>query len=660
MAANHDPGEGPSNTTTRYQLGRGQGGRLSLVSDIENIEGDQYHDANEGSPTSGVSGDSSLQLVHGYSASGSPTRTHLSPYDLGAPPRTKFPSSGGLPVPSTTSYGPSAISVPSAYGPSLSPELSIHSAYGPPVPQSYGTPGPGPYELGVQPTDEQRLSFLSEPSATDLGLRESPGKEVEHASNLSESNTQPYDSNGELAERSNSIRTQSSIGALGSKDPYSSPPPVPVKMPTKKNKLILDVIPSRPIQFSGQMAQPVGSPSEPPRAVRQLSSDTASSFAMASPTSPTNRHVRFNPDSKTVLPIESQDAQLPIPPHVLEMLRSNQPISRTPHYFHGPPPLHGAEAPPPQYSHSRSVSSPTMTTVTPSLTPTLTPDGKPRTWSEKVGLFDPTDKDPSKPWWKRRKGYCFWIILGLAGLAIVVSTIAGIVLGKQLNQRRPTSRMWSPKNSTDLPPPIGFVGTWSFTTQLTNVSSACSPTLKGADSDLWRCFPYETPPSKTEAVWSFFISRANRTVNSTESETGNALLISSAGNPFALEFPAQPLYLMQFPENGTMFYQFSFNYTETTTVTYNGQIANCEFPSSVLTATLFVNVTEFKWMRTNSSGNANRGEWPGPITISEAKTGGGRQIVCRDSQTLDVLELGHITSRHGDGNCLCQYDNYDL
>ncbi|KAK6539472.1 hypothetical protein TWF694_009695 [Orbilia ellipsospora] len=659
MAANHDPGEGPSTTTPRYQLGRGRGGRLSLVSDIENVEGDQYHDANEGSPTSGLSGDSSLQLVYGYSASGSPTRTHYpAAYDLGAPQLANFPTSGGLPVPSTTLYGPS---VPSIYVPSVSPEPSIHSAYGPPVPQSYGTPGPGPYERGLRPGDEQRLSMLSEPSATDLGLRESPGKEAEHASTLSENNPQPYDSTGELAERSNSIRTQSSIGALGSRDPYGSPPPAaPPQMPTKKTKLILDVIPSRPIQFSGQMAQPVGSPSEHPRVVRQLSSDTASGFAMASPTSPTNRHVRFNPDSKTAFPIESQDAQLPIPPHVLEMLRSSQPMSRTPHYYHGPPPLHGAEAPPPQYSHSRSASSPTMTTTAPSLTPTLTPDGKPRTWSEKVGFFDPTDKDPSKPWWKRRKGYCFWIILGLAGLAIVISTIVGIVLGKQLNKHHSNGHMWAPRNSSDLPPPVGFVGTWSFTTQLTNVSSACSPTLDGADTDLWRCFPYENPPSQTEAVWSFFISKANRTINSTESETGNALLIASAGNPFALQFPAQPLYLMQFPENGTMFYQFSYNYTETTTVTYNGQIADCEFPSSVLTATLFVNTTEFKWLKTNSSGNVNRGEWPGPVTISETKIGGGRQVVCRDKQTLDVLELGPITPRHGDGNCLCQYDNYDL
>lgn len=41
--ASHDPGEGSSNPTPRYRLERGVRGRLALVSDIENVEGEEYY-----------------------------------------------------------------------------------------------------------------------------------------------------------------------------------------------------------------------------------------------------------------------------------------------------------------------------------------------------------------------------------------------------------------------------------------------------------------------------------------------------------------------------------------------------------------------------------------------------------------------------------------
>ncbi|EPS41703.1 hypothetical protein H072_4403 [Dactylellina haptotyla CBS 200.50] len=676
MAANHDPGEGPSTSTPRFQLGRNHRGRLSLVSDGESIDGDAVHKTREGSPggsQSAFSHDSSFQLVFQHPTTGSPTRTNASNFEptpllsSSPPPLPNFPTYGGLPVPSTASYGPS---VPSVHGPSSSyggGSLSS-STYGPPIPQSYGSPKTAPYGAGDM-LDDRRLSFLSDPSAVDLENRDEIRGTIDTDGTLPVADG--FYPREERHERSDSIRTQSSVGALGSKDPYYGPTPPPSTVPPPRipkksqHRLTLEVIPpSIARQLSEQSVNIIDSQGHAMRG-RQGSDQTASSYAMYSPTSPVynNRHVRFDPDSKIGYPGEASQSQtqmssMPIPPHVIDMLRNNQVTSQS-QYYGGP--LQTSELSPPQYYHPRELSSPT--TTTPTLTPTLTPDGKPRTWSEKVGLFDPTDKDPEKPWWKRRKGYCFWIIIGLSGLAIIIGTIVGIVIGRQVGQNKhkyDSKQWWSAKNSTDLPPPGGFLGTWAFTTQLTNTSAACAPTANGAERELWRCFPYEDPPSDTAAVWSFFISRANSSVNSTESETGNPLLISSAGNPFALSFPNQPLYLMQYPDNGTMFYQFSYNYTRTSVVTIDGQTASCEFPNSMLTATLFVNITEFKWKKADSSGNVNRGEWPGNVTITEQKFGGGRQIVCRNKDTQDVFELNALTDEHGRGDCICDYQSYEI
>ncbi|KAF3080412.1 hypothetical protein TWF102_002221 [Orbilia oligospora] len=662
-------GEGPS--TPRYQLARNNRGRLSLVSDIENISGDEYYprnDADELSPTgslfaAGIAEDS-IRAGLQYPTVVSPTRTNLPGQDQIPQPPTSFPTSGGLPVPSTESYGPS---VPSVYGPSIPSTYGPPSTYGLPVPQAYGTPGSSPYPsgLGVPMPHDARMSIISDQSIPDLGYHDdlTEGNDTDKSRTLTAGS---HSSQQGHTERSDSIHTQSSVGALGSKDPYGTPlvdtenfrdslappPPFPPpKIPLKGQNFGLEL---RTRQESDQTINTMSAASrasQPPPVIRtrQESNQTASSFAMFTPISPIQRQVRFsNADMKTVVPGEGSVPPLPIPPHVIEMLRNTQPKPRAPHYFHGPPPPHGAENPPPEYITTREV------LLSPTLTPTLTPDGRTKTWSEKVGLFDPTDKDPSKPWWRRRKGYCFWIIVGLAGLAIVVGTIIGIVIGREMGQRRHRNGWWAARNSTEMPPPGGFLGTWAYTTTLMNETTGCAPTADGQETDLWRCAPYETPPSASKAVWSFFISRRNMT-NETEIDRESPLFISSGGNPFAYVFPSEHLYLMRYPNTNTSFYQFSLNYTRTSSVVINGREATCEFPNSILTAKMFVNNTEFRWKKGDSKGNAYRGEWPGNVYLTEEKFGGGKQVVCRDKESLDVISLNDVTAKRGMGNCLCDY-----
>ncbi|KAK6522616.1 hypothetical protein TWF281_002053 [Arthrobotrys megalospora] len=670
--ANRDinAGEGPS--TPRYQLARNTRGRLSLVSDIENISGDEYyprHDVHDLSPTNSLSTavapDDSIRVGLQYPTVISPTRSNL-----GSPQApTSFPTSGGLPVPSTESYGPS---VPSVYGPSVPSTYGPPSTYGLPVPQTYGTPSSSPYPsgLGVPMPHDARMSIISDQSIPDLGYHDdlTEAHETDRSRTLTAGSHASQQGN---TERSDSIHTQSSIGALGSKDPYGGtplvgtgnfrdslapPPPFPPpKIPLKGQDFNLEL---RTRQESDQTTHTTSTgsrASQPPPVIRgrQESNQTASSFAMFTPISPIQRQVRFsNADMKTVVPGEGSVPPLPIPPHVIEMLRNTQPKPRAPHYFHGPPPPHGAENPPPDYVTTREV------LLSPTLTPTLTPDGRTKSWSEKVGLFDPTDKDPSKPWWRRRKGYCFWIIIGLAGLAIVVGTIIGIVIGRQMGQRKHRNGWWAARNSTEMPPPGGFLGTWAYTTTLMNETTGCAPTADGQETDLWRCPPYEEPPSLNKAVWSFFITRKN-TTNETIPDYESPLFISSGGNPFAYIFPSQHLYLMRYPNTNTSFYQFSLNYTRTSSVVIDGREANCEFPNSVLTAKMFVNNTEFQWKKGDSTGNVYRGEWPGNVYITEEKIGGGRQVVCRDKETLDVIPLNSVTTKNGRGNCLCDYQKLE-
>ncbi|RVD86824.1 uncharacterized protein DFL_005080 [Arthrobotrys flagrans] len=665
-------GEGPS--TPRYQLARNTRGRLSLVSDIENVSGDEYyprHDAHDLSPTNSLFtagiADDSIRVGLQYPTVISPTRANLPGQDpslQSPPPPTSFPTSGGLPVPSTESYGPS---VPSVYGPSISSTYGPPSTYGLPVPQVYETPGSSPYPsgLGVPMPHDARMSIISDQSIPDLGYHDdlTEGNETGKSRTLTAGS---HNSQQGHTERSDSIHTQSSIGALGSKDPYGTPlvgtenfrdslappPPFPPpKIPLKGQDLNLEL---RTRQESDQTINSTSAASRasqlpPVIRTRQESNQTASSFAMFTPISPIQRQVRFsNADMKTVVPGEGSVPPLPIPPHVIEMLRNTQPKPRAPHYFHGPPPPHGAENSPPGYVTTREV------VLSPTLTPTLTPDGQTKSWSEKVGLFDPTDKDPSKPWWRRRKGYCFWIIIGLAGLAIVVGTIVGIVIGREIGQRKYRNGWWAARNSTEMPPPGGFLGTWAYTTTLMNETTGCAPTVDGQETDLWRCAPYETPPSTGKAVWSFFISRRN-TTNETEIDNESPLFISSGGDPFAYVFPSEHLYLMRFPNTNTSFYQFSLNYTRTSSVIIDGRETTCEFPNSVLTAKMFVNNTEFRWKKGDSARNVYRGEWPGNVYITEEKFGGGKQIVCRDKETLDVISLNGVTTKRGMGDCLCDY-----
>ncbi|KAF3939166.1 hypothetical protein ABW19_dt0208179 [Dactylella cylindrospora] len=538
----HDAGEGPS--VPRYHLGRTARGRLSLVSDIETIEGDVYRSTLR--PVSSISTDSSaIQYT---------------------PPGT----SGGD---------------------SLSRSQSLTSQLRP----QYGQLAPV-HDNSIPDVDDDN----DDANTFGIGRISVSRPETAHRS----------------------IHTASSYGAinLDAEDPTiipgtrisAVPPPIPIK--------------------------------DQKRAIRTRpdSAHTASSYAMYTPRSPA-KQVRFSAEMKSATPGEGSVP--PLPPHALAALRAKAASKPTsPSFFHGPPPLHGDDISPPDYDINKAPS---------------TDDDEGRSWGEKVGLFDPKDNDRSKPWWKRRKGYCFWIVLGLAALTIVFATVVGVVVGLKIGQKN-NQDTWSPAaNETDFPPPGGFLGTWAFTTRLTNVSSECAPTAEGASSALWRCFPFEDPPSVSSAVWSFMISGDSSA--GSNSENIKQLMISSAGNPFALEFPAQQLNLTRYLTNA--YYQFTLQYTRSSILSIGGRTVRCEFPNSVLTGTLYVNNTIF------SSNNAalrakpfsqdeNRGEWPGDVVISEEKFGGGRQVVCRDRATQDVITLENLTETNGYGNCLCDYRNF--
>ncbi|KAK6338911.1 hypothetical protein TWF696_009712 [Orbilia brochopaga] len=597
--------------------GSGIRDRASMISDIESINGDDYHSLSR--TNSFFSADSGSFYNRMSRQQSSPSGTIR-----GAPPLPLSP-------PSIPAIEPSNLSSP------------IPVSHGSQESTPHGRMYPAPNRLTVDSLVlERQSSSSSNPSTLNLGGRSYPGSERDSVG----SNSPPYA--GQHIERSTSPGDSSQASPAESTAPASlssateALPLIPAKIPTKGPPLhILTGPRSRPQSMQRpDSLQTLGSESTGIRG-RQESNQTASSYAMFSPT---NRGSQGSyPSEKTAV---GADPPTPLryPPHAVEAMRGN--IQRPPaHFFHGPPPVHGADTSPPLYDNRE---------LPP---PTLVSSGQPRSWSEKIGLLDPTDNDPSKPWYRRRKGYCFWLILGLIGFIVVVFTTIGIVVGREIKHRKHRNNWWSAANSTGIPPPRSVMGQWTYTTNLTNATASCAPTVNGASNDLWRCLPYENPPV-SNAVWSFVITKKSNTTAPTNNGTEEVeqLLISSVSNPYDTPFPSTPLNLLQYMN--TTYYQFTFNYTKETNLTVNGAGVTCEFPNSIFTGTLYLNQTRFGWRRPGPNGGIYRGEWPGNVIINEEKVSGGRQVVCRNNVTMDVVPLNPVTLANGEGACLCRYQNF--
>ncbi|KAF3913863.1 hypothetical protein ABW21_db0203156 [Orbilia brochopaga] len=619
MASNNPRPTSTSSTPRQFLDAEGPGirDRASMISDIESIEGDDYH---------------SLSRTNSFFSARSDSFQNRGPHQQSSPSGT-IRAAGPLPVspPSIPALEPSALSspVPMVYG---SEENTPH-----------GRLYPAPNRLTMDSLQlERRSSSASSPSTLNIGSRSYPGSERDSMG----SNSPPHA--GAHIERSISPNDSSQASPAESTAPASlssateALPLIPPKIPTKGPPLhILTGPRSRPVSTSQRpdSLQTIASGNTEVRG-RQESNQTASSYAMFSPTN-RGSHGSY-PSEKTA--VGEPPTPLRFPPHAVEAMRGN--AQRPPaHFFHGPPPVHGADTSPPTYD---------TRTMSP---PTLVPNNQSRSWSEKIGLIDPTDNDRSKPWYRRRKGYCFWLILGIIGFIVIVFTIIGIVVGREIKHRKTKSNWWSAANSTGIPPPRSVMGQWTYTTNLTNVTAACAPTVNGASSDLWRCLPYETPPV-SPAVWSFVITKKSNTTSAAANGTEDVeqLLISSVSNPYDTPFPSTPLNLLQYMN--TTYYQFTFNYTKEANLTVNGNGMTCEFPNSVFTGTLYLNQTRFGWRRPGPIGGINRGEWPGSVVIEEAKVGGGRQVVCRSNTTMDVVQLNPVTLPNGEGACLCRYQNF--
>ncbi|KAJ6264451.1 hypothetical protein Dda_0597 [Drechslerella dactyloides] len=616
MASNNSrPGSRAS--TPRHFLdaeGAGIRDRASMISDIESINGDDYHSLSR--TNSFFSADSSLHnRLSRHQSSPSGTIRGAPPLPLSPPPIPALLEPSNLSSPVPPSYG--------------SEESTPH-----------GRMYPAQHRLTIDSLHlERQSSTPSSPSTLELARRSFPSSEGESmhdelqigraiSTDADSSQASPSDSTGPAS----LFSASETLPLIPPKIPTKGPPlhiltnPRPLSTQMNPRPLSTQTNP-RPLS-----AQTLGSHATTEVRGRQESNQTASSYAMFSPT---NRGSQGSwPDEKAAMGAEPP-TPLRFPPHAVEAMRSN--AHRPPaHFFHGPPPLHGADTSPPRYDGREANP------------PRLVPNGRqqPRSWSEKMFWLDPTDDDPSKPWWKRRKSKTFQIILWLVAFILIVLAIVGIVVGREIKQRKQRNNWWSASNSTGGPPPRSVLGLWTYTTNLTSATTSCAPTVNNASSDLWRCLPYENPPV-FNSVWNFIITQqSNITVNNGTEET-EQLVISSGNNPYDVTFANTPLNLLR-SVNAT-YYQFTFNYTKTSNVTINGKGATCEFPNSIFTGALYLKRGRRGWRQPGPDNGINRGEWPGKVVINEEKVSGGRQVVCRNNSTMDVVPLNPVTLANGEG-----------
>ena len=292
------------------------------------------------------------------------------------------------------------------------------------------------------------------------------------------------------------------------------------------------------------------------------------------------------------------------------------------------------------------------------ITPTLRASRDPPKYSEYNDITGPNGEkfaDLRKNRGTPRRGG--WVRLTSLILIILLVLIAlGVGLGVGLTRNKSTTP--SNPSPVNTPKPKFPVGSYSLTTFLGTVATACTP-----DAATWRCYPYETyneSSTGSQTTFNWVISPSH-----SSSTSSSNLTVSSSNNPFALTFTNATLSLVN---QGTANEAYSFSVpmqkivVPTTALTSDGSTTECLYNNTIFQASLYT-----KKSKTYPPGAQNGvvdttkqyGAWPYAVDVEQAIGAGSGVPDCYkvvNGVRGDKVDIGTVTSARS--TCMCLYQNY--
>lgn len=248
-----------------------------------------------------------------------------------------------------------------------------------------------------------------------------------------------------------------------------------------------------------------------------------------------------------------------------------------------------------------------------------------------------------------------WVRLASLGLILLLILIAlGVGLGVGLTRKKTNG---SPPNPSPVNAarPAFPAGSYSFTTFLDSISTACTP-----NSATWQCYPYETyneSSSGSEAVFNWDILPSDSSSGGT-----SQYLISSSNNPFALTFTNATLSLIN---QGTVNEAYSFSVpmqkivVPTVALTSDDATTECYYNHTMFEATLYTRKAKTYPAGSPKSSGQLYGPWPYAVQIEEIINAGPNVPECYkviNGVKGDKVNIGIVPSARN--FCACLYQNY--
>lgn len=219
------------------------------------------------------------------------------------------------------------------------------------------------------------------------------------------------------------------------------------------------------------------------------------------------------------------------------------------------------------------------------------------------------------------------------------------------------SNLSPPDNSTTNSTKPFPIGSYSLTTNLDSVSTACT-----ANSETWVCYPLMTYDQSTTASLATF----NWIITGTRSD----LQISSSDNPFAITFANASLTLLDKDATNER-YHFKIKMDKlvvpVTPITDDNRNSHCFFNSTEFEASLYTKKTG---VNGTTLGNATQVtdsslgwvNWPYAVEINQTIGGSQNTPNCYELENgvLGTRITTGLASQPTGSQCACNWRNYDF
>jgi hypothetical protein len=251
-----------------------------------------------------------------------------------------------------------------------------------------------------------------------------------------------------------------------------------------------------------------------------------------------------------------------------------------------------------------------------------------------------------------------WLVVAVIAFLVMATLAIGLGIGLsrnnngrggqgQGNDAQGGNSNGAGDGNIDTLTPVFPAGTYSITTNLFNISTACTNL-----SSIWTCAPGQTLRSgglnASQVGLSWVVTQNNITGNDGDN---SGFSISSVTNPFALQFNNTPLTLR---EAGTENEHWGFEARVSKRVRPNEDVAGnnvaveCDYTQAQLTGRLFTR------RQPDAAFVDGPGSWPGAVEAEESSEIEGECFETRNGVRGARVDVGV-----GPGVCTCTYGDSD-